>query len=114
MCLNRSGVPPSGSGTSPTPAIPSRRWPPSRRSEEHTSELQSLTNLVCRLLLEKKKKKHVKAWRWNDAQTTPVVAARDLRKITQCTQRYVHETVLVQLLERVGDLDYLYTLIALL
>src|SRR5438093_6439549 len=29
-----------------------------RRSEEHTSELQSLTNLVCRLLLEKKKKKN--------------------------------------------------------
>src|SRR5437016_8252791 len=28
-----------------------------RRSEEHTSELQSLTNLVCRLLLEKKKTK---------------------------------------------------------
>src|SRR5258706_10880277 len=36
-------------------------WNPARgtlnasRSEEHTSELQSLTNLVCRLLLEKKK-----------------------------------------------------------
>src|SRR5256885_14951689 len=29
----------------------------SRRSEEHTSELQSPCNLVCRLLLEKKKKK---------------------------------------------------------
>src|SRR5437016_11833601 len=29
--------------------------PARRRSEEHTSELQSLTNLVCRLLLEKKK-----------------------------------------------------------
>src|SRR5262245_47422980 len=28
------------------------------RSEEHTSELQSLRHLVCRLLLEKKKKKH--------------------------------------------------------
>src|SRR5438093_5690362 len=28
-----------------------------QRSEEHTSELQSLTNLVCRLLLEKKKRK---------------------------------------------------------
>src|SRR5437016_7086314 len=28
------------------------------RSEEHTSELQSLTNLVCRLLLEKKKKEN--------------------------------------------------------
>src|SRR5690606_41300042 len=31
------------------------RWQP--RSEEHTSELQSRENLVCRLLLEKKKKK---------------------------------------------------------
>src|SRR5690606_41890469 len=29
---------------------------PRRRSEEHTSELQSRENLVCRLLLEKKKK----------------------------------------------------------
>src|SRR2546430_2446486 len=31
-----------------------------QRSEEHTSELQSQSNLVCRLLLEKKKKKHRK------------------------------------------------------
>src|SRR5437016_7696641 len=30
------------------------------RSEEHTSELQSLTNLVCRLLLDKKKNEHFK------------------------------------------------------
>src|SRR5687768_17828006 len=30
------------------------------RSEEHTSELQSRLHLVCRLLLEKKKKKHEK------------------------------------------------------
>src|SRR2546430_448543 len=29
-----------------------------KRSEEHTSELQSQSNLVCRLLLEKKKSKH--------------------------------------------------------
>src|SRR2546430_8124570 len=29
-----------------------------KRSEEHTSELQSQSNLVCRLLLEKKKKTH--------------------------------------------------------
>src|SRR5256885_8550421 len=35
-----------------------RRRPPGARSEEHTSELQSPCNLVCRLLLEKKKKKH--------------------------------------------------------
>src|SRR5258706_5648592 len=46
-----------------SPEVPSmirRTVNPSRcndaaRSEEHTSELQSLTNLVCRLLLEKKK-----------------------------------------------------------
>src|SRR2546430_10527287 len=31
-----------------------------RRSEEHTSELQSQSNLVCRLLLEKKKKQNEK------------------------------------------------------
>src|SRR5690606_41403831 len=31
-----------------------------QRSEEHTSELQSRENLVCRLLLEKKKKEHNK------------------------------------------------------
>src|SRR5207302_2138235 len=30
-----------------------------KRSEEHTSELQSRENLVCRLLLEKKKKKNI-------------------------------------------------------
>src|SRR6266567_4795939 len=34
-----------------------RGGPDARRSEEHTSELQSQSNLVCRLLLEKKKKK---------------------------------------------------------
>src|SRR5690606_7724176 len=34
------------------------RRDPAPRSEEHTSELQSRENLVCRLLLEKKKKKH--------------------------------------------------------
>src|SRR5690349_23018981 len=38
------------------PAI-SLRTSASRRSEEHTSELQSRRDLVCRLLLEKKKKK---------------------------------------------------------
>src|SRR2546426_8323842 len=32
------------------------------RSEEHTSELQSPCNLVCRLLLEKKKKKQAKSY----------------------------------------------------
>src|SRR2546430_14394880 len=32
-----------------------------RRSEEHTSELQSQSNLVCRLLLEKKKTKNLRS-----------------------------------------------------
>src|SRR5438093_10279070 len=36
-------------------SIPSSSLSTALRSEEHTSELQSLTNLVCRLLLEKKK-----------------------------------------------------------
>src|SRR5438552_9938790 len=39
--------------------------PASPRSEEHTSELQSPDHLVCRLLLEKKKKKG------NDSRKTP-------------------------------------------
>src|SRR5438093_7607193 len=47
-----SGVPRCRREWIPAPTRRSRR-----RSEEHTSELQSLTNLVCRLLLEKKKKK---------------------------------------------------------
>src|SRR5688572_32756705 len=34
-------------------------WVAVNRSEEHTSELQSQSNLVCRLLLEKKKKKKI-------------------------------------------------------
>src|SRR2546427_9504230 len=34
------------------------QFPMDLRSEEHTSELQSQSNLVCRLLLEKKKKKN--------------------------------------------------------
>src|SRR6266511_5965223 len=45
---------PRGAGQ---PACPTRSGAPrKRRSEEHTSELQSRENLVCRLLLEKKKK----------------------------------------------------------
>src|SRR6266705_4426410 len=40
-----------------SPALPPRLSSP--RSEEHTSELQSPYDLVCRLLLEKKKKNHI-------------------------------------------------------
>src|SRR2546430_4192624 len=49
----------SGSTDMKSPALRARR-DQKRRSEEHTSELQSQSNLVCRLLLEKKKKKNHK------------------------------------------------------
>src|SRR5256885_7359325 len=45
-------------GRLPHQAVPRARAP---RSEEHTSELQSPCNLVCRLLLEKKKKERLSA-----------------------------------------------------
>src|SRR2546430_4349190 len=48
--------PPSASATSSATSRYSKTRLPTR-SEEHTSELQSQSNLVCRLLLEKKKKK---------------------------------------------------------
>src|SRR3712207_6917955 len=61
----KNGLPPvsrcSASAAGPAPAHPataSRDSGASARSEEHTSELQSRQYLVCRLLLEKKKKKH--------------------------------------------------------
>src|SRR4051794_41459440 len=40
------------------------------RSEEHTSELQSPVHLVCRLLLEKKKKQELPVYRDQDETTT--------------------------------------------
>src|SRR2546430_5493144 len=45
------------------------------RSEEHTSELQSQSNLVCRLLLEKKKKEQYR-------QRRGLVAGGTLRRLT--------------------------------
>src|SRR2546430_12121876 len=65
-----------------SPAQP-RPHRPGSRSEEHTSELQSQSNLVCRLLLEKKKKK----------QTTRVLLTC-IKKCTctcrsACTRRHV-------------------------
>src|SRR5436309_9594976 len=44
-----------GGSSAPTAPKRSCRSPTRARSEEHTSELQSRENLVCRLLLEKKK-----------------------------------------------------------
>src|SRR5437016_11333916 len=59
-----------GSGNPNDQPLADRQWGSGFRSEEHTSELQSLTNLVCRLLLEKKKlmaynvgSKHIQRYR---------------------------------------------------
>src|SRR2546427_5629489 len=50
------------------------------RSEEHTSELQSQSNLVCRLLLEKKKKTTKQPKNRHDHKTNlPVVTASSTR-----------------------------------
>src|SRR2546430_6672666 len=46
--------------------------PPQARSEEHTSELQSQSNLVCRLLLEKKKSTAQRFERWPETSITPI------------------------------------------
>src|SRR2546427_8137100 len=46
---------------------------PAHRSEEHTSELQSQSNLVCRLLLEKKKKKTLQGTNYNTSVITDQV-----------------------------------------
>src|SRR5688572_32725060 len=52
-----STVEPARGTTNATPTSPRRSSGTPIRSEEHTSELQSQSNLVCRLLLEKKKNK---------------------------------------------------------
>src|SRR5438132_9056894 len=42
------------------------RTPRELRSEEHTSELQSHSDLVCRLLLEKKNEQSIRHWLWTN------------------------------------------------
>src|SRR3989441_7670384 len=62
----------------PAAAAAARPLRPRRRSEEHTSELQSLAYLVCRLLLEKKKKKteYIHRTISTKAQNTPTISER--------------------------------------
>src|SRR5216684_449563 len=56
--LGQSSVPLAPSNASSASPCPTSTWA-AMRSEEHTSELQSRLHLVCRLLLEKKKKKPI-------------------------------------------------------
>src|SRR3989441_2286803 len=63
------------------------------RSEEHTSELQSLAYLVCRLLLEKKKKKtehHTLAY--NDSRLTHTTNVEDIADQQIYNKYQGHET----------------------
>src|SRR5438093_8157710 len=53
------------------------------RSEEHTSELQSLTNLVCRLLLEKKKKKKKTTNKPQHMHLTPILKTEQMNATTE-------------------------------
>src|SRR2546430_3636667 len=52
--------------------------PREERSEEHTSELQSQSNLVCRLLLEKKKQAELLAVAMLDCERQPVCSGSKL------------------------------------
>src|SRR5205085_5392028 len=71
----------------PDPPAPPSATPGSPRSEEHTSELQSQSNLVCRLLLEKKKRTQLRLFggglfgvneHQNTQQTLPLQARQHL------------------------------------
>src|SRR3989440_6876006 len=77
--------------TSVMPAITAPVKSRVARSEEHTSELQSRSDLVCRLLLEKKKKKrigvHKRATTHFSPGTTRIATQRADRQQLNCTAR---------------------------
>src|SRR2546427_5436983 len=60
------------------PVIVSLQFEVHARSEEHTSELQSQSNLVCRLLLEKKKKKNKNLNKENEKNNTHMLTHHTL------------------------------------
>src|SRR5690348_18003247 len=68
--------------------VRARRRPADRvggeRSEEHTSELQSPVHLVCRLLLEKKKKNYTKQRRLIKGSTGHRYATREQALVVPC------------------------------
>src|SRR3712207_8259880 len=66
----RGGLPQHARGPDVARPLPGRGRPRAGRSEEHTSELQSRQYLVCRLLLEKKKKTKIHTHYHNVINTT--------------------------------------------
>src|SRR3712207_7056573 len=92
---------PSATRTSrrPGPGSGARGGPSARRSEEHTSELQSRQYLVCRLLLEKKKKQLITANpnrpddRSNDFKTSAISVTFIYRiYVTMTDSGFLHES----------------------
>src|SRR3989475_1862203 len=77
-----------------------RRRPSAWRSEEHTSELQSQSNLVCRLLLEKKKKTHTREYGGIYIKTVLLMqfvsTARDAKQIRAAGTLDTHPTTFAQ------------------
>src|SRR2546427_9280195 len=68
-----------------------RRWGRHHgRSEEHTSELQSQSNLVCRLLLEKKKKKSITQERPTRITRSSSTSRTTLRSTSQPSPPLAH------------------------
>src|SRR5260370_5637217 len=73
-------APPGARLPAPAPAGALRAGGQPRRSEEHTSELQSHLNLVCRLLLEKKKYRSLSCTRlhcWFPCSASSALQTRD-------------------------------------
>src|SRR5262245_62310806 len=81
--VNRGECVVETSGCAKAAASLDQRLGRTKRSEEHTSELQSLRHLVCRLLLEKKKKKEVRARLRNEGSER---AKKDAHPPVQCGQ----------------------------
>src|SRR3989440_5323997 len=65
----------------------SNKAPTAARSEEHTSELQSRSDLVCRLLLEKKKKRRQPTCQHANSEQHSDPHADGQRRAQRCTQR---------------------------
>src|SRR5207244_8206109 len=73
-------------GSSPRPCSARRRRSSAiRRSEEHTSELQSPDHLVCRLLLEKKKINNYHEATQPDSRSQERTIRADPEQCTHCT-----------------------------
>src|SRR2546430_7262187 len=100
-----SAVHRSPSGPPSLPVKAARRA--SRRSEEHTSELQSQSNLVCRLLLEKKKTRrecatgeqlhrYVEGVEWPLASEHTITRLARRSRLCLCEQRRLYSRLVVR------------------